>query len=373
MKNFLLLLLTFILGAPMLSATNADESQEIKYTDFIPRFTQINPQFTLTKVEYSEREVVLFFRMVAASDKESVQFFGSEHPKALKINTSQRPPNPSEVLVRTVMITNIRINDKKQDATLAATAEKEYKLQKGDILSCEMQFLPMPNYVRTINLLGGEVDAKGNPRFMCSNLQVKTQASGLLGDKAQMRASIEKFYNAQKTVKNPSILEITTLVQDSIFALREKEHVKQSVSIDARPVEYMPRSLNTIADFACNERLILPNVYFEDSKDEFTRRVPAMKTISLIAEYMVRIPTSKITLHGHTDVQGDMYKNLELSEKRVMVVKRELVSKGIDPKRIITHYYGGQYPLPLYKDGGAMNRRVEVEVICKDANTNAQK
>ena len=60
------------------------------------------------------------------------------------------------------------------------------------------------------------------------------------------------------------------------------------------------------------------------------------------------------------------YKNVNLSRERAFAVKRELVKMGVDSDRITVYFYGGEQPLPRYKNGGPDNRRVEVEPICNN-------
>ena len=112
--------------------------------------------------------------------------------------------------------------------------------------------------------------------------------------------------------------------------------------------------------------MILNNVYYKDNKTDFSGRVKAMKTINLIIENLRYYPKSKIELHGHTDIFGDKFSNLKLSEARVKNIKRIMTNKGISSSRIKTLNHGGEMPLPRYKNGGEMNRRVEVVILCKD-------
>jgi outer membrane protein OmpA-like peptidoglycan-associated protein len=67
-----------------------------------------------------------------------------------------------------------------------------------------------------------------------------------------------------------------------------------------------------------------------------------------------------VELNGHTDLTGDVCKNLILSEKRAKSVQKYLVSKGIDAKRIITKGFGTAQPKDENKteQGRAHNRRV---------------
>lgn len=334
----------------------------------MPRYRKLTTDFIISKIDYGVSNTVLHFRFIATADKEQINFYGCQHANAWKIGTNQRPTSPDEVLTRAPQIRNIRINDVRQAAEIAANGTLACKPQRGDIISCEIHFANMPHHVKAINLTNGEIDKAGTPRFVCYDIQIKSQGGGLLGDKTQMQNNIAQFYKTVKTVRYPSIVEVTTLEQDSIFESGQKTHEQnsksQAILAASKPIDYMPRILQSAADLNCHERLILQNVYFDDNNAEFTRRLQAMKTIMLIVEYLQHYPDAKVALHGHTDIAGDPYNNLVLSEKRVIAVQRAIIDKGIDRKRVLINYYGGQYPLPLYKDGGPMNRRVEAEIIC---------
>jgi OOP family OmpA-OmpF porin len=77
--------------------------------------------------------------------------------------------------------------------------------------------------------------------------------------------------------------------------------------------------------------------------------------------------TMEIEISGHTDNQGDPKKNLALSEKRVMMVKDYLVSKGIQESRIKGKGYGGSNPIAdnSNPETRKLNRRVEFTILKK--------
>jgi OOP family OmpA-OmpF porin len=77
---------------------------------------------------------------------------------------------------------------------------------------------------------------------------------------------------------------------------------------------------------------------------------------------------------GHTDPTGPRAMNERLSKQRADAVKKYLISKGIDAKRIRTQGKGGTEPLPKTRDCDSLprmekiicyapDRRVEIEVI----------
>jgi OOP family OmpA-OmpF porin len=73
----------------------------------------------------------------------------------------------------------------------------------------------------------------------------------------------------------------------------------------------------------------------------------------------------KFEVSGHTDSAGSAEHNKELSAKRAAVIARELVTRGVAPKEIISIGMGSEHPLvtpdntPAKK---AKNRRYEIQV-----------
>jgi outer membrane protein OmpA-like peptidoglycan-associated protein len=81
-----------------------------------------------------------------------------------------------------------------------------------------------------------------------------------------------------------------------------------------------------------------------------------------------------IKIIGHTDPTGSAEGNIKLSRERAESVKRYLVAKGLDGKRIQTEGVGGSQPVATGLDCSKLpraakivclepNRRVEIEVI----------
>ena len=78
---------------------------------------------------------------------------------------------------------------------------------------------------------------------------------------------------------------------------------------------------------------------------------------------------------GHTDRIGSLRYNQRLSERRAVVVKDYIVSKGVDPKLIFWEGKGPKQPIPVTKfcsnkmkrkqliECLAPNRRVTVEAV----------
>ena len=75
-------------------------------------------------------------------------------------------------------------------------------------------------------------------------------------------------------------------------------------------------------------------------------------------------PLSKIVVEGHTDSQGGVPFNQELSQKRAQSVRDYLVSRGIASDRIVSQGFGPSRSIAdnTSPEGRANNRRVEIVV-----------
>ncbi len=83
-----------------------------------------------------------------------------------------------------------------------------------------------------------------------------------------------------------------------------------------------------------------------------------------LADMMRSNENIKIELSGHTETQGNPGHLLDLSQKRVKVVKNYLVQHGISSGRITGKGYGGTHPLIGNKvQNQKKNRRVEVKIV----------
>lgn len=83
------------------------------------------------------------------------------------------------------------------------------------------------------------------------------------------------------------------------------------------------------------------------------------------ANILTRYPTVRVRISGHTDNRGADAKNMTLSQERAKSVAAYLVQRGIDEKRLEAVGFGETRPIGpnTTKQGRAMNRRIEFEVI----------
>ena len=83
----------------------------------------------------------------------------------------------------------------------------------------------------------------------------------------------------------------------------------------------------------------------------------------IVAAIQQRAPT-RVSVVGHSDTMGDKDYNLDLSMRRVMAVKQQLVGMGVDDTFMEVSSHGEENPLVKTADNvaNAENRRVEVIV-----------
>jgi outer membrane protein OmpA-like peptidoglycan-associated protein len=106
-------------------------------------------------------------------------------------------------------------------------------------------------------------------------------------------------------------------------------------------------------------RFILDGVNFDTGKA--TLRPESVDSLDLVAEVMAHKKNIRIEISGHTDNAGKKKANQVLSEKRAQSCRDYLVSKGIEPGRIVTVGYGDERPIAPNEteQGRQRNRRIE--------------
>jgi outer membrane protein OmpA-like peptidoglycan-associated protein len=104
-------------------------------------------------------------------------------------------------------------------------------------------------------------------------------------------------------------------------------------------------------------------IYFNAGSISLNERDQAK--LDFMLDYIERQqPKAKLLLKGHTDSSGSRQGNLIVSKRRLNVIKKYLVSKGIDASRVITKAYGESRPATTnrYPGGRQLNRRVEISI-----------
>jgi OmpA-OmpF porin, OOP family len=134
-----------------------------------------------------------------------------------------------------------------------------------------------------------------------------------------------------------------------IAALGANQSYKKPFKVD---IEFQPA-----------KTFILEDVNYETGKAILNpESFPALDELVAL---LVRKDDEKIEIGGHTDNVGKPDKNKILSFERAKSVMAYVVSKGIDPNRLIAKGYGQTVPIADNKtaEGRAQNRRTEVKIL----------
>ena len=101
-------------------------------------------------------------------------------------------------------------------------------------------------------------------------------------------------------------------------------------------------------------------VYFEFDSSEI--RDEYLPVVAAHASYLVKYPSARVRLEGHTDERGSREYNIGLGERRAQTVRRALLAQGVAEAQLTTVSYGEERPAVEGSDESALaqNRRVEL-------------
>jgi outer membrane protein OmpA-like peptidoglycan-associated protein len=101
--------------------------------------------------------------------------------------------------------------------------------------------------------------------------------------------------------------------------------------------------------FASNREVLLPE---------------ARTRLEQVAEVLLTNRERTLTVEGHTDSQGSVSYNLDLSQRRADAVRRYLMGRGYQGDLIVAHGFGKGSPVAdnATAEGRASNRRIEIVI-----------
>lgn len=110
-------------------------------------------------------------------------------------------------------------------------------------------------------------------------------------------------------------------------------------------------------------KLVMKNIVYEVGNASL--KPESFVEVDILYDFLVKNPTVKIEISGHTDNIGSPQVNKELSLGRARAIYKLLVKKGIDGERIKFVGYGSERPIAANNtpEGRSKNRRTEFEII----------
>ncbi len=141
--------------------------------------------------------------------------------------------------------------------------------------------------------------------------------------------------------------------------VRVQLDVIEAKSMDTGMVKIDPKQL--ARDIESEGHVAIYAIYF--GTDSAKLKPESNAALSAIARMLEQQPKRKILVVGHTDNQGGLKRNMDLSKRRAQAVVKALVDKyGVSPKRLTSGGVG--YLAPVASNGSeagrAKNRRVEL-------------
>lgn len=194
-----------------------------------------------------------------------------------------------------------------------------------------------------------------------NDIETTLLKSGCFGQMTEL-----KWYRDGTLLKTENTNRISTTIPGTYRAVW-KNCVGDSVYMEKKMNTASPKKDTTSLDYQLDHsnKFILRNLQFAVQSSVLTE--DSKKELDLLAKILNDKPTIKIQLQGHTDIVGSTSLNLKLSEQRVQAVKKYLVQKGIDGKRISTKGFGGTRPLTKgsTEEEHKKNRRVEIVILSR--------
>ncbi|GEM_PF-202372 len=151
------------------------------------------------------------------------------------------------------------------------------------------------------------------------------------------------------------------------YRAESPDYIAENASLDVTGVDkYSEKQQDLfLVPFKVGQKVRLNNIFFPQSK--YVLQPSSYPELLRLVKILRTYPNVEILIGGHTDNQGDPALNLKLSEDRVNEVKKYLVSKGIDTKRLSTQGFGGTQPIANndQEETRRFNRRVEFTITKK--------
>lgn len=146
-----------------------------------------------------------------------------------------------------------------------------------------------------------------------------------------------------------------------LFVLTACGNTPASVSRDSDIEVSLPNA--GLSELSKQFRLQTPYVVnFEFDRFELTQE--AEKKLDIQANWIIRHPSVRFRVYGHTDKVGNVAYNMALGLRRANEVVEYFTEKGIDPSRLeVMVSFGEEFPVINTEERELLNRRAMTDVI----------
>ena len=236
-----------------------------------------------------------------------------------------------------------------------------------------------------ITLSGHLPDAQTREALLA--LVAASPLKGRLADETQILPGAPAGFAAAARMAATNLLRLdfaSASIADDLVTIRGltcreliRSEVETSVASDV-PSDYRVDAAIALRQTGC---VVGPPATCQNHLDALTRRDTVLfaqgttvvtldslteRVIGEAAAILKQCPAARITIEGHANSDGERggFNNLDLSARRALRVRDELVRRGIDPARLETRGFGIERPLVPHGSGDAkpVNRRVQFTV-----------
>jgi len=199
---------------------------------------------------------------------------------------------------------------------------------------------------------------------------------GVVTDKESKRflsASIELINlqdnKVESLVESDSIsgeyLMVLTQGADYALYINKRGYLFKSMNFNYSEVsDFVPIVVNIELEKArIGSTAVLNNIFFD--LDKYELKSKSIPELQKVIRFMNENPALRVEIAGHTDNQGSVSYNQQLSLKRAQSVYNYLINNGINKNRLMAKGYGQGNPLASNdsEPGRQLNRRIEFKIV----------
>lgn len=208
---------------------------------------------------------------------------------------------------------------------------------------------------------------QNNPQAQ-SLAALETQEAGTMLSRAEQAFAdghdpVQVDHLAYLADRRIDVANETILQKNAEEALKQAPAQRTQAQLDARNQQVKTLTKHLKAQQTQRGTVItLGDVLFQVDRAELTPN--GMQNVRELGSYLLQNPDRQVVVEGFTDSTGSREYNLRLSQARADSVRSALVAMGVNPRNIITHGFGQDYPVASNDSAQnrALNRRVEVTI-----------
>ena len=204
---------------------------------------------------------------------------------------------------------------------------------------------------------------------MAKNIQLKMGGLNLSAERDGELVSESVFINGKKAGDTPFSGTVPLCAGVEIGNGKEKINVELKHNAKTTHTHRMNTSKPAAGKrYATGVVKILEGVDFQQMRVKYGKAeltLDAKRVLDGVADQLLATPNVKIEIYAHTDDQGYLEKNQELSERRAKVVVDYLATKGVKMNRMKAIGLGPMQPRASNSTaaGRAKNNRIEMRMV----------